>query len=274
MWEYEPYNVLTHHGILGMKHKIRMGPPYPLPASAHSAAEKKAGWRKSLDGNSKMETAGVRVNKKLKKLQEEDKKKTEEEETKLEKESEQELDKETEKKTKKESKKKTKKESSNDNNTLESEKEKKSKKSDDSNNTLESVPDSEKSNITKTPSTSSGRSSGSSGSSSGSEPVVSGRNTKVESDAKEVEMEDMNGNKVGKSSSITKTNAVDGSEKEEISKESDDKEEVSKESESNQNESGSTKRKVVRVKSSTKKSSEISKQSDNTIKRFIKRKKR
>lgn len=271
MWEYEPYNVLTHHGILGMKHKIRMGPPYPLPASAHSAAEKKAGWRKSLDGDSKMETAGVRVNKKLKKLQEEDKKKTEEEETKLEKESEQESDKETEKKTKKESKKKTKKESSNDNNTLESEKEKKSKKSDDSNNTLESVPDSEKSNIAKTPSTSSGRSSGSS---SGSEPVVSGRNTKVESYAKEVEMEDMNGNKVGKSSSITKTNAVDGSEKEEISKESDDKEEVSKESESNQNESGSTKRKVVRVKSSTKKSSEISKQSDNTIKRFIKRKKR
>lgn len=273
MWEYEPYNVLTHHGILGMKHKIRMGPPYPLPASAHSAAEKKAGWRKSLDGDSKMETAGVRINKKLKKLQEE-KKKTEEEETKLEKESEQEIAKETEKKTKKESKKKTKKESSNDNNTLESEKEKKSKKSDDSNNTLESVPDSEKSNITKTPSTSSGRSSGSSGSSSGSEPVVSGRNTKVESDAKDVEMEDMNGNKVGKSSSITKTNAVDGSEKEEISKESDNKEEVSKESESNQNEAGSTKRKVVRVKSSTKKSSEISKQSDNSVKRFIKRKKR
>lgn len=272
MWEYEPYNVLTHHGILGMKHKIRMGPPYPLPASAHSAAEKKAGWRKSLDGNSKMETAGVRVNKKLKKLQEEDKKKTEEEETKLEKESEQELDKETEKKAKKESKK-TKKDNSN-NNTLESEKEKKSKKSDDTNNTLESVPDSEKSNIAKSPSASSGRSSGSSGSSSGSEPVVSGRNTKVESDAKEVEMEDMNGNKVGKSSSITKTNAVDGSEKEEISKESDDKEEVSKESESNQNEAGSTKRKVVRVKSSIKKSSEISKQSDNTIKRFIKRKKR
>lgn len=271
MWEYEPYNVLTHHGILGMKHKIRMGPPYPLPANAHSAAEKKAGWRKSLDGNSKMETAGVRVNKKLKKLQEEDKKKTDEEETKLEKESEQESDKETEKKTKKESKKKTKKESSNDNNTLESEKEKKSKKSDDSNNTLESVPDSEKSNIAKSPSTSSGRSSGSS---SGSEPAVSGRNTKVESDAKDVEMEDMNGNKIGKSSSITKTNAVDGSEKEEISKESDDKEEVSKESESNQNESGSTKRKVVRVKSSTKKSSEISKQSDNAIKRFIKRKKR
>lgn len=263
MWEYEPYNVLTHHGILGMKHKIRMGPPYPLPANAHSAAEKKAGWRKSLDGNSKMETAGVRVNKKLKKLQEEDKKKQadeKEEETKLEKESEQELVKETEKKAKKESKK-TKKDNSN-NNTLESEKEKKSKKSDDSNNTLESVPDSEKSTITKTPSTSSGRSGKSSG--SGSEPVVSGRNTKVDSETNPVEMEDMNGNKVGKSSSITKTNAVDGSEKEEISKES----------ESNQNESGETKRKIVRVNSSVQKSSEISKQSDNSVKRIIKRKKR
>lgn len=39
---------LAHHGILGQKYGVRNGPPYPLGASAHSAAEKKAGWRKSL----------------------------------------------------------------------------------------------------------------------------------------------------------------------------------------------------------------------------------
>lgn len=39
---------LAHHGILGQKWGRRNGPPYPLGASAHSAAEKKAGWRKSL----------------------------------------------------------------------------------------------------------------------------------------------------------------------------------------------------------------------------------
>ena len=40
---------LAHHGILGQKWGKRNGPPYPLDAEDHSASERKAGWRKSLD---------------------------------------------------------------------------------------------------------------------------------------------------------------------------------------------------------------------------------
>jgi hypothetical protein len=40
---------ITHHGILGQKWGKRQGPPYPLDGSDHSAAEKKAGWSKSLN---------------------------------------------------------------------------------------------------------------------------------------------------------------------------------------------------------------------------------
>lgn len=44
-----PNNTLAHHGILGMKWGRKNGPPYPIGVSDHSASEKKAGWRKSLD---------------------------------------------------------------------------------------------------------------------------------------------------------------------------------------------------------------------------------
>lgn len=40
---------LQHHGILGMHWGDRNGPPYPLSPGDHSASEKKAGWRDSLD---------------------------------------------------------------------------------------------------------------------------------------------------------------------------------------------------------------------------------
>lgn len=39
---------LEHHGVLGQRKGVRNGPPYPLSPENHSAAEKKAGWRKSL----------------------------------------------------------------------------------------------------------------------------------------------------------------------------------------------------------------------------------
>lgn len=43
---------LKHHGILGMKRGKKQGPPYPLNPADHSAAEKKAGYQKSIDKGS------------------------------------------------------------------------------------------------------------------------------------------------------------------------------------------------------------------------------
>lgn len=60
-----PQVYLVHHGILGQKWGKRNGPPYPLGASDHSASERKAGWRKSLDRGGKSED-----NKKRKKQRE------------------------------------------------------------------------------------------------------------------------------------------------------------------------------------------------------------
>ena len=50
MKKYRTY--LCHHGIRGMKWGQRNGPPYPLVDSKHSASEKRAGWKKSLDKSS------------------------------------------------------------------------------------------------------------------------------------------------------------------------------------------------------------------------------
>jgi len=44
-------NELYHHGILGQRWGRKNGPPYPLDAKDHSASERKAGWRKSLDSS-------------------------------------------------------------------------------------------------------------------------------------------------------------------------------------------------------------------------------
>lgn len=59
---------LSHHGILGMSWGKKNGPPYPLDGSDHSAAEKKAGWRKSLGGGSG-ESKSEKKSKKQKKIE-------------------------------------------------------------------------------------------------------------------------------------------------------------------------------------------------------------
>ena len=48
--EYVKSTELYHHGVLGQKWGHRNGPPYPLHPDRHSAAEKKAGWQKSVKG--------------------------------------------------------------------------------------------------------------------------------------------------------------------------------------------------------------------------------
>ena len=42
-------NYLSHHGIFGQRWGKRNGPPYPIAPGDHSASEKKAGWKKSID---------------------------------------------------------------------------------------------------------------------------------------------------------------------------------------------------------------------------------
>ena len=60
---YNPYVrrelELYHHGVRGQKWGQRNGPPYPLFAGAHSASEKKAGWRKSLNKSSSARYGGA-----------------------------------------------------------------------------------------------------------------------------------------------------------------------------------------------------------------------
>lgn len=55
---YSTYE-LYHHGIRGQRWGRKNGPPYPLDASDHSAAERKAGWTKSLASVAKATGKGV-----------------------------------------------------------------------------------------------------------------------------------------------------------------------------------------------------------------------
>ena len=69
---YNPYVrselELMHHGILGQRWGKKNGPPYPLGASDHSASEKKAGWRKSLDSGGQTRGEARKYTRKLNRL--------------------------------------------------------------------------------------------------------------------------------------------------------------------------------------------------------------
>ena len=58
---YYESNELYHHGILGQRWGKKNGPPYPLGASDHSASEKKAGWRKSLNSDPEFQEKKARL---------------------------------------------------------------------------------------------------------------------------------------------------------------------------------------------------------------------
>lgn len=61
-------DVLSHHGVMGMKWGERNGPPYPLSYEAHSESERKAGWQQSL--KSKLHLRGQSFDSKMAKIAE------------------------------------------------------------------------------------------------------------------------------------------------------------------------------------------------------------
>lgn len=60
--DWRDYEALKHHGILGQKWYVKNGPPYPLDAEDHNASEKKAGWRKSLQGTADQVVGKIGMN--------------------------------------------------------------------------------------------------------------------------------------------------------------------------------------------------------------------
>lgn len=52
---------LYHHGIFGQRWGVRNGPPYPLDDEDHSARERKAGWKASLNNSERSSNKKERV---------------------------------------------------------------------------------------------------------------------------------------------------------------------------------------------------------------------